>query len=243
LEIVLIKNKEIVMTNEEWHPPLMHVFALILLKPITQKRFLGGDYIRLYDYYGAIGFQYESGSIIGYTQRKKLNILEKLLGHPEKEGALIKILQDSAKRRLDNIQKQHGRKPDSFLELSRFIFEKEFNVKIVQEEIKNMKETFNKKVELNIAFEWLQWVGVEGIGFGSYFPELTEKMCRYHENIDIEEWTKVREYGLNIPEKPDFMSIDERKKSVLETLAAYVSESHPELLDPLELRNYLVTLQ
>lgn len=81
-----------------------------------------------------------------------------------------------------------------------------------------------------------------GIGFGSSFTELTVRMYRNtYENINVnmKEWAEARSYGLNIPEKPDFIPLEEREKEILATVAGYTGEFYPELLDPLDLRSYL----
>ena len=55
----------------------------------------------------------------------------------------------------------------------------------------------------------------------------------------MNEWAEARSYGLNIPEKPDIIPLDEREKEILQMVAAYTAEFYPELLDSLDLRNYL----
>ena len=55
----------------------------------------------------------------------------------------------------------------------------------------------------------------------------------------MNEWAEARSYGLNIPEKPDFIPLEEREKEILAIVAGYTSEYYPELLDPLDLRDYL----
>lgn len=82
--------------------------------------------------------------------------------------------------------------------------------------------------------------GLEGIGFGSSFPQLTEKMYRnLHESIDMDVWSKWRAHGLAIPEKPTQMTLEEQEALILQMVAAYTSEYYPELLDLLDLRGHL----
>jgi hypothetical protein len=84
----------------------------------------------------------------------------------------------------------------------------------------------------------IQTIGYYGLGFGSSFPELTVKMYKntYENNIDMNEWAEARSFGLNLPEKPDFIPLEERENEILQTVASYTNEYYPELLDQLDLR-------
>ena len=55
----------------------------------------------------------------------------------------------------------------------------------------------------------------------------------------MNEWAEARSFGLNIPEKQDIIPIEERENEILQTVASYATEYYPELLDQLDLRNYL----
>lgn len=52
-------------------------------------------------------------------------------------------------------------------------------------------------------------------------------------------WAEARSYGLNIPEKPDFIPLEEREKESLAVVAGYTAELYSELLDPLDLSGHL----
>ena len=74
----------------------------------------------------------------------------------------------------------------------------------------------------------------EGIGFGSSFPELTEKMFSKAYETDTYYDTFVRDKR---SERPVTIStLEERENAVLVMVAAYTSECYPELVDPLDLR-------
>ena len=92
-------------------------------------------------------------------------------------------------------------------------------------------------MSLVVAYPDIEGFGLEGIGFGASFPELTKRMYRNaYEGIDTHLWSEARAHGLAIPEKPEIVSLEEREATVLQMVAAYASEYYPELLDPLDLR-------
>jgi hypothetical protein len=136
-----------------------------------------------------------------------------------------------------------GKEPNTFLEFIRvFKLRSEAGLSLneaFKADIKGDKrivKAFDKKysVELLRLTNWSQ--GDEGIGFGSSFPELTERMYRNsYEHIDTDLWSEARTHGLAIPEKPEIVSLEEREATVLQMVAAYASEYYPELVDPLDL--------
>jgi hypothetical protein len=68
---------------------------------------------------------------------------------------------------------------------------------------KKVMKKLEMKVSLVRAEPGIRVLGREGIGFGSSFPELTERMYRnLHENIDMLGWSEAGVHGLAIPEKP-----------------------------------------
>ena len=110
------------------------------------------------------------------------------------------------------------------------------NLSITGSNFKTLKKVFMEKFPLKEAESIIKELGLEGIGFGSCFPELTEKIWRRtYESIDMDKWSKYRSSGLVLSEKPPKMNLEEREQMVLKMVAAYVSEHCPELIDPLEL--------
>jgi hypothetical protein len=156
-------------------------------------------------------------------------------------------LQEYAKERLDKFRSEFSKEPDTFNE---FILFKELESAIgvsmedwfeahTKGDAKIMKVA-DEKVPLEKAEPVIKLFAVESIGFGSSFPELTEKMYRNSfENIDMDEWADARAHGLTISEEPSMLSLEEQEEIILQMVASYVSEYYPELLDSLDLKDYL----
>jgi len=84
--------------------------------------------------------------------------------------------------------------------------------------------------------------GLEGVGFGSSFPELTEKMyINTYEKVNLDNWARGVAAGIDIPAQPEIVSLEEREEAVLLIVAVYTADYYPELLDPLDLRGYIDT--
>jgi hypothetical protein len=82
-----------------------------------------------------------------------------------------------------------------------------------------------KKIPLERAVLIIENLLLEGIGFGSSFPELTDKMVRA-ETASLPELTTQPQ-----------LRLEEREKMVIYWLEEYAKEYYPELLEPLNLSN------
>ena len=242
------------MPFKEGQPTLTGVLSWLPLKPAVKDRLFGGRYLRAFDYFIMLGFQYENCALLGRAYYDKMNLLARMLVREEnKVDELVKNLQDVSSDRLNRFRNEVGEEPKSFYH---FISMREYDSVLVRafglpldelillaarsREIKEVKKIFDREVPLEVATDNARIYGLEGIGFGSSFPELTVSMCKNAcENIDMDEWTKAREIGVETPERPDIVTFEEREEAVLQTLAAYTSEFYPELLDPLDLRGYI----
>lgn len=233
----------------EGQPTLAGCLSWIPLKQVVKKQLFGGRYIRLYDYFTILNYQYESGAILGRARSNTLSILEKMLTTPEgTEGQTVKVLQELAKERLDRFTKDIGKEPDTFFEFIHFKeLERTIGLSLTDFYLaygsKKLIKVLGEKLPLEEAlFISIRMFGLEGIGFGSSFPELTEKMYRNvyeHPDVDIGVWAMMRSYGLDIPEKPEIIPLEEREEALLLIVAAYAAEFYPELLDPLDLRSHV----
>lgn len=183
------------------------------------------------------GYLYDILAILGRARCKRLNILVKIL--PVLEGSEDDFINDVQKMARDRLEK-FGKEPDSLVS---FIFSTELEkvgLSLTDLNLEAFKKAMEERWPLKEAEPIIKSIGVEGLGFGSCFPELTEKIWkRAYESIDMDEWSKWRAYGLAISEKPPNLTFEEHEQSVLEMVATYTSEHYPELLDPLDLRRYL----
>ena len=211
---------------------LIGYLGMDIVHRVTETRLLGEPYIRFINALQVFAFLYETGAILGRAKRDKLKPLEKMLGEPEREGEFIKYLQEQAKQRLDKF----GKEPDSFLEFIYSTELAELGLSLTSfPNMKAMKKKLDEKFPLKGMIDRvIKMHGLEGIGFGSSFPDLTEKMVRnLYERTDMDVWAEARAYGLNIPEKPARISFEEREEEVLTEVANYTRQYFPKLVKPL----------
>jgi hypothetical protein len=243
------------MPFKEGQPSLTGFLSEIPLKQVLKKKIFGERYLRLWDYFAILSFQYESGAILGRAKHDKTSTIANMLVVPGGKGKeFVKLMQDQAKGRLEKFRNALGKQPDTFYE---FIFDREldrvlasafglslnelFLLSLETKKMDIMAKVFDHKVSFSTAWPNIQAYGMEGIGFGSSFPELTVNMYKNaYENVDVDKWAEARKYGVDIPEKPDIVSFEEREEIVLQTVAAYTAEFYPELLDLLDLRSHLI---
>lgn len=235
------------MPYKEGQRTLMGFLGIPIVTKASKTRLFGGPYIRFYDLCAVLSYLYTTGAILGRARRNKLSILAKLFSIPGTEKENIDGLQEEATKRFVKFKNEVGNEPDTF---NKFILFRELESAIglgmedwfkayTEGDTKIMKVA-DEKVPLEKAEPVIKKFQLEGIGFGSSFPELTEKMYRNaFENIDMDAWADARAHGLAISEKPTIISLKEQEEIVLQMVAAYTAEYYPELLDPLDLRDYI----
>ena len=243
------------MPYKEGQPLLMGLFAGIPFEQVVRKKVFGKRYMRMFDYSRTLSFQYEAGALLGRIMRDKLDIFHKMLVKPGTDiNRSIAFIQSEAKARLKKFTEQKGKEPDTFNDFIA-LTELEEAAKVMglsidedayyqdpKSHLKNLGKLYSHEVALDDVYKNILNCSLYGIGFGSSFPELTVRMYKNtYENIDVnmKEWAEARSYGLNIPEKPDFIPLEEREKEILAIVAGYTGEYYPELLDPLDLRGQL----
>ncbi len=231
---------------------LMGFFGMGPMQNVIRKRLFGGPYLRFADYITVSGYLYECGALLGRAKRDELMIVAKMIAQSGREGEAIEWWQDSARKRLSEYVDTYGEQPKS---LQIFLMETEYKKAGVvlpyrgpelhtDREFKRymrlMTKIANAKMPVEDMEPLIKFLGMEGIGFGSNFPELTEKMYREaNENINLESWAKAREYGVILPEQPTIISLEEQEQTVLSMVAIYVYEYFPELVEPLGLTEIL----
>lgn len=259
--------------------PLMDWLIDFPLEHITETRFLGGDYVRIYNYFLVLSFLYEAGAILGYSRRNKLGILEQVLEIPtvipnyvysprfgHKSMQSLVDWQQAAEERLHRFENDIKKQPDTFKE---FIFERELEIATgvnptvaleacEQRKVKRELKEYKKKIKVEpenaprgtrmpikdeARMEIRSYV-LEGIGFGSIFPQLTEMMSNnYWESVRTDrdrlsnELSQAREDGFLVP-KLAILSFKQQEIAILRMVAYYAESYYPELLNPLGLKRY-----
>ena len=256
------------MTNKKECISLQGFLVWTLLKSLVRKTLFGKRYIFLANCLLLFQFEYQTGAVLGRAMCDKLDILKNMLSIPGLNFAnVIKDSQEGQKKRLDEFKKDHGDEPETFSDFIYWpLWKKATGLTLddlfrpsdieTREKIrKKLSKIIQKKLGIKVSLEEAQpLIGgflLEGLGFGSTFPKLTEKMFKnVYEKKDEELWQISRALEFSTPEdlsrrvgmptpgdRPP--TLKEHEELVLGTVAVYVSQYYPELLDSLDLRNHL----
>ena len=223
------------------------------LNKISRKTLFGKPYARAIDFIDVEERLYSIGAALGYALRNKLDVLVKLLCVPSaknyKATRIMSLCKKDAKKNLNSYINEFGQEPNTF---SDFVSYRNAEVLLRNESVRlsakeaieaycqgdrKIKKIFDKKIDLEDG-QSIMIMLLQGIHFGSSFPELTEKMYRKTHENDRDFWTG-KWHGVTMPEEFKVMSLEETERAVLQMVALYASKYYPELLDPLNLRGYL----
>lgn len=177
---------------------------------------------------------YQTGAVLGRAHRDRLETLAKMFSdYPGREREASDWLRDLAAKRIDN----YSREPESFFDFFMTTEYEKAGVSWPPASPDAIKRVDNEKIPLEQAGDTLNLLGLEGIGFGARFPELTERMWKQtYEIFDLEAWDRARRYGVDVPEEPTPLPLEQREREVLAEVAVYATEHFPELVEPLGLR-------
>lgn len=230
------------MTSSSQRPPFLAYLAREPIRRILKKDILGRSYILFVPFLIAGLGLYTMGTALGHARRDRFKILLNLLyDRPPKKAELKSLASDLtnlAQKRLDGYCSSYSKEPDSFFdlffrtELERAGFNFEMPPKSFQKAAKMKLPLKMEPGPTLLAEDFI----MEGIAFGASFPELTERIWERSTEIDLDEWHKWRERGLDIAEQPTPMTLEETEQEVLHVVAIYVSEYYAELLKPLGLQ-------
>jgi hypothetical protein len=235
-------------------PSLSVLLCQPFLNKITRKALFGKSYARAIELIDVEERLYSIGAALGHAMRNKLDTLAKLLFVSGKEShridEVMRLCKKDARKNLEEFRNKHGRDPDTFGDFISYrsvenLLRNKW-VKLSAKEAteaytegnRRIKKIFDLQVELEGNEQRMIIMLLQGIQFGSSFPELTERMyqkaCEDNKNFWAGKW-----HGLTIPEELKIWSLEETQRAVLRMVAVYTSEYYPELLDPLGLRVYL----
>jgi len=237
---------------KEGQPLLMEIFAGTPLGQAVRKKLFGKRYITMFHYAATLAFQYETGALSGRAMRDKLDIFHKMLVKPGTDiNRSIAFIQSEAKNRLKKFIEEEGKEPDTFYdfiglkELEKaskvmgISIDDDYEYKNRKRHFKDLRKLWGHELALDDVYKNILNCSLYGLGFGSSFPELTVRMYKNsYEDINMSKWAEARSHGLDIPEKPDIIPLEEREKEILQIVAAYTAEFYPELLDPLDLTGF-----
>lgn len=215
-------------------------------------------YIPILEYFFILPFVYEAGAILGRARRDKMGILRKILLTTSESEADIEEVLDGAKGRLERYKQDSGREPQTFKE---FILNSEVKGTAPSladslsksageiKEIEELLQVLDTKVSPEKVKPYIRMLMLEGIGFGSLFPELTEKMNKKFYDSRKIDWDTWIPRGVKaplalpkdifaLPGEPTILSLEGQEKTLLQFVGDYAADSYPELIDSLDLRHY-----
>jgi len=204
---------------------------------------------------------YLIGAVLGRALRHRLNILTKLCFVPGAEENHIKritaLCEKDARKNLKEFESQRGCEPGTFDD---FIFYRgmegllsDANIQMSPRDAyeaylrgdKKMKRVLNQKVDAKgeaeeaLAKRFMQLPLLQGVFFGSSFPELTQTMYQKAWEDDRSFWTRLWPHGLVMPKELKEARLEEAETIVLLIVADYASKYYPEVIDGLGLMSVI----
>lgn len=227
------------MLSRKEYPDLLDFLSSVPIRREVKKPFFGKPYLPFHAYCHILSFLYEDGALLGRAKRDKLNILKKMFVIPGIKP--MESAQETAKGMLDQFRKEAGGEPHSFYDfIEHYYLEralKPYGLTLLprnEGEARKIRKVCEAKIPLTNAIPNIKLHLLDGIGFGSSFPDLTEEMFRRSYEAGMYYDTSVRDKRSERPMK--IYTLEEREKPVLLALAAYTSEFYPELIAPLDLQ-------
>ena len=262
------------MSKKEVYINLQDFLAKVIVESLIRNKLFEKHYTYLAKCISLLQLAYETGAVLGHARGNKLDILNKMLSMQDMIfDNIIKDMQKSEKKRLDDFKKEHGGKPDTFadfiywplwesttgLTLDDLFMSSDTETR--ERKRKRISDIIKKKLWAKIPLEEAQSrisrFLIKGLGFGSAFPELTAKMFKnvyVCKKKDEELWNITKSLGFATPidlskrislptTKWRPPTLKENDRKVLGTVAYYTSQYYPELLDSLDLSYYLYLIE
>jgi hypothetical protein len=204
------------------------------LTSVTERRWFGAPYVRFLPLLTIGVVCYQKGAVLGRALRARLERLAELFWERGHEAEVPGFLGRLAAARLS----EYGSEPESFLDFLMATEYKKLGINWFSHDPLKRRRTDMQKLPLQDAAPMAKQYVLEGIGFGSAFPEITERMWRqmYEEAPDAHDWARARRLGVVSSEQFHPMPLEEMEQTVLMEVAIYVSTYFPHLVEPLGLR-------
>ena len=208
-------------------------FAMVEIAGALEKSSDGGYEILGSTVMNVCMMVYQKGAILGMVKgdnNDRIAALTSLIVAQEgKEQEVWNGFRELAKKALDD----YGKEPDNFTD---------FVKKTVWPEVefgnwRVLKQLYNEKARLgDVLLMRFQFDTARGIGFGALYPELVKKMWfnAYEKEWDKQVLAEAREHGVNLP-KQDPLPLAEIEQIVLQEVAEFIKQYHPNLIKPLGL--------
>lgn len=219
------------MSNDKRPISLGTFFMLGILPRLMEKDGLGKQFILLGRVLTLSSWLYETGAMLGRFWKDNLPVVVKMYEVEGKREEFTQYWRNQAKNRLE----RYGGQPNSF---PIFVVQTDLEM-FMGKKLDDLLKIGDKKLHHKEGQEWLRLAEtslIEGIMFGSMFPDLTHTMLvNEYEKIDMDSWKEARKYGVTLSEEPPRITAAGKEKETIETARDYVAEYHPELMDDLRL--------
>jgi hypothetical protein len=210
---------------------LIDEFVTSIIAPALKKRVFAASYIPFRRYLGCYQVAFETGAVLGYTFRDRLSTFAKLFCVPGREEELSMAMQELARQKISKVGET-----ENFLGLAMFAEEARITANwresgITEKQIDHLSQRL--KMTLEQAFKNLSGAVSTGIGFGSAFPELTERLWKagYERELMPDEWREYQRIGVvSGDDIPEPLPLIKRQGQLLSLVELFVSKTRPELL-------------
>lgn len=206
-------------------------FAMEIIGPATQKRLFGGYNVRAWSVVVATVYSFQKGSLLGYSRADRYELLCTILAQPGSDASVAETFRNVSKKQWE----EHGQDSASLFD---FVVRSEFPT-LNMADPKVLKAMSKRKIRLGEVLDRFSIAAASGIGFGATLPEDFKAIWqRSYEQIDHQDWSRARQHGVDIPEDPTTLPLDEATRVVLTETAQYVRKYFPQLTRPLGLDDY-----
>lgn len=203
---------------------------------LAEKGVFGKPFIRLGRVLTLSIWLYEMGAILGRFWKDKIPVVFSMYEVEDKREKFTQYWHDQARNRLE----KYGGQPRTF---PIFILQTDLDIfmekKLADLEIKDFGKIVEKKLSHSEANQWLRLIEtsmIEGIMFGSLYPDLTHTMLvNEWEKIDEVSWNEAKKYGVTLSEKPPELTVEDKEKEAVEIARDYVTQYYPRLITDLSL--------
>jgi len=203
-----------------------------VMDPALNKKWFGSPELPFRRYLGCYQEEFELGVVVGYAYRSDVTILVRLFSQPGHETELTAFIQGLAKEKLSGMKETEG-----FFGIAMFAEEQRIRANwryaemtLTEEQLDVREDEF--KIPLESAFQNLSVAVSTGVGFGSAFPEVTERLWEIEHNapVNLEDVKRLRAAGLDIPaELEPPVTLPDREGELRRSVQQFVLRYRPEL--------------
>jgi hypothetical protein len=219
------------MSNKQLPISFGHFLIMGILPKLLEKGVFGEPSIRLGKVLTLSYWLYETGAILGQFWKDKIPVVFSMWEVEDKREKFTQYWHDQARNRLE----KYGEQPRTF---PIFVLQTDLDM-FMGKKLEDFVKIGMKKLSPNEANQLLKLAEtsmIEGIMFGSLYPDLTHTMLvNEYEKIDVDSWKEARKYGVTLSEKPPQMTVEDKEKEAVEMARDYVMKHHPRLIADLSL--------